>query len=137
VLWLKHVILATWEAEIRRVVIPGNAPRKVHKTPTQLKNLCMTSHLLSQLRWEVHSGPEYGGWRKQDPILKTARAKRVEHMGQVVQHLPCKYKALSSDFSTAKRKHSAQFTQTEIQEIRTRMDTYGVGCDGFAGLTRA
>jgi hypothetical protein len=37
-----------------------------------------------------------------DPIWKIAKAKMAGHMAQVVQHLPGKYKALSSSPNTAK-----------------------------------
>jgi hypothetical protein len=31
--WLMPVILATWEAEIRRTEVPGKPGKIVHKTP--------------------------------------------------------------------------------------------------------
>jgi hypothetical protein len=33
--WLKPLILATWEAEIRRISVQGHHGQKVHKTPPQ------------------------------------------------------------------------------------------------------
>jgi hypothetical protein len=32
-LWLTPVILAIWEAEIRRITVKGQSKRIVHKTP--------------------------------------------------------------------------------------------------------
>jgi hypothetical protein len=33
--WLKSVILAPWEAKIRKIVVRGQPRQKVHKTPSQ------------------------------------------------------------------------------------------------------
>jgi hypothetical protein len=37
--WLTSIILATWEAESRRILIQGQARQKVCKTPSQQKKL--------------------------------------------------------------------------------------------------
>jgi hypothetical protein len=43
-------------------------------------------------------------WTKmQNPIRKIARAKRAESMAQVLEHLPSKYKALSSNHPPKKK----------------------------------
>jgi predicted ATPase len=47
------IILAMWEAEIRRIVVPGHPgqkKKKVHKTPSQrIKSGCGGTHLSTQL----------------------------------------------------------------------------------------
>jgi hypothetical protein len=42
--------------------------------------------------------------KKLDPISKIARVKRVGGMTQAVEYLPSNHKALSSNFSTTKKK---------------------------------
>jgi uncharacterized protein YoxC len=42
--------------------------------------------------------------KKQDPISKITRVKRVGGMAQAVQHLSSKFKVLSSNFSNTKKK---------------------------------
>jgi hypothetical protein len=37
--WLIPVILATWEAKIERIVVPGQPRQKVCKTPSQQKEI--------------------------------------------------------------------------------------------------
>jgi hypothetical protein len=43
---------------------------------------------------------------KKDPILKITKIKRADGMTQVIEHLPSKCKALSSNFITTKKKKS-------------------------------
>jgi hypothetical protein len=60
---LMPIILATWEAEIRRLLVEGHSRQIVCETP----------------------------------IFKITRAKWTGGLAQVVQHLICKCKALSSN----------------------------------------
>jgi hypothetical protein len=49
-LWrLKSVILATWEVEIRRIMVQGQAGEKVLEIPSQPVAECSEVHLSSQL----------------------------------------------------------------------------------------
>jgi hypothetical protein len=50
--WLISVILATWEAEIRRITIWGQSRYKVYKTSSQPINTGLGVCLSSQLRQE-------------------------------------------------------------------------------------
>jgi hypothetical protein len=41
--------------------------------------------------------------KKRDPTSKITKAKRAGDRAQVVEHLPCKYKAVSSNLGAAKK----------------------------------
>jgi hypothetical protein len=64
------VILATWEAEIRRIMV-GCQP--------------------AQIVWETLA-------------QKISNTKKIGRMYQVIEHLPSKHEALSSNPSTTKKK---------------------------------
>jgi hypothetical protein len=51
--WLMPAILATWEAEIRRIMVQGQIGQKVHKTLSQLKVGCGGSCLSFQRQQEA------------------------------------------------------------------------------------
>jgi hypothetical protein len=42
--WLTLILIATWDSEIGRTVMPGQPGQKVCKNPSQQKNLGMVAH---------------------------------------------------------------------------------------------
>jgi uncharacterized protein (DUF4213/DUF364 family) len=60
--------------------------------------------------------------KKQDPISKITRVKRVGGMAQAVQHLSSKFKVLSSNFSnTKKKKKSDVLTYSSSERMVPQM----------------
>jgi hypothetical protein len=54
--WLTPVILATWEAQIEGMIVPGQSrqkKKKVYETPSQPIAGCGGVHLSSQLQQEA------------------------------------------------------------------------------------
>jgi hypothetical protein len=53
--WLTTIILATWEAEIQRTIIPGQHRQKFHKIPSQPvsghSGVCLSSQLCRKLKY--------------------------------------------------------------------------------------
>jgi hypothetical protein len=89
--WLTPVILATWEAEIRRVIVRGQPGLKVLKIPSSNK---------SWVRWRVPVTPvtwgstnrmitvQAGLGIKQDPISKVTNTKMSARVFKMVVDHP-------------------------------------------------
>jgi hypothetical protein len=101
------VILATWEAEIRRIT--GSRPawtKKLARPPpisTNKLGIVVHSYRPSYTggigrRISIQAGHGWGKLR--DSISKITKAKRAGGEAQVVEHLPSKHKILSSNSST-------------------------------------
>jgi hypothetical protein len=91
------VILATWEAENRRIVVPGWTGQK------SFGDLISMEKKLGIVAHACH--PSYPAWaKKRDPSSKITRAKRAGNVVQVVERLPSKHKAMSSNPSTTKKR---------------------------------
>jgi hypothetical protein len=54
--WFKSVILATWEAEIRRITVGGQSGQKVPKTSSQPTVGCSGMYLSFHLHGEAQIG---------------------------------------------------------------------------------
>jgi hypothetical protein len=54
--WLTPVILATWEAEISKIVVWGQPRQKFPKTPSQPIAGLTCAHMSSQAAWEAEIG---------------------------------------------------------------------------------
>jgi hypothetical protein len=78
-LWLKPIILATWEVEIGRIMIQGQPRQKVSKTPSQPMTGYGGTCLSFQLCWKAQVGRSWfqaDPGTKQEPISKIINAKK-------------------------------------------------------------
>jgi hypothetical protein len=103
--WLAPTIPATWEVEIRKILVGNQPQEKASKTLSQpIKAWYGSGHLSSQM-CERHKSEDHGkAWPGQkfgDPIQKITKAKRVMGVAQVVECLPSKCKALNLNPSTS------------------------------------
>jgi hypothetical protein len=77
-LWLKLLLLTTWEAEIRRIWAQGNSGKKFTRPPSQKMTGCGRTHLHSHCmeifkrRMEVHASTDV----KVRPSLKNIQCKK-------------------------------------------------------------
>jgi hypothetical protein len=100
--WLTAVILATWEAEIRRTLCGDQPRQKVHKTPISAnKKLGMVAHgchpkFMGSISRIVCSPGQPG--HKARPYSKN-KAQRAMGVAQVIEPLSSKLKAFSSNHS--------------------------------------
>jgi hypothetical protein len=74
--WLVvHVTLVTWEAETRRITVPGQPGQKISKTPSQPLTDCSGVCLSFQAMWEAEikrpAVPGQSGQNKQTNKQKT------------------------------------------------------------------
>jgi hypothetical protein len=92
------VILTTWETEIGRISVGGYPWQKVWETLSQQKKLGVMVHACHP---SYCRKCKFCPGKKQDPISKIANAKRLRGVAQVVEHLPSKHEASSSNPSTA------------------------------------
>jgi hypothetical protein len=76
-------------------------------TLSQQKKAGRSGMHLSSQQWQgilkKDCGPCWPG-QKQDPFSKVTRAKRAGHVTQVIELLPSKHEALSSNSSNSKKK---------------------------------
>jgi hypothetical protein len=77
--WLLPIILATQEAKIGRVAIPGKPRQKVYKTVSQPMAGHNSVHLLSQLHRRLRSG----GWWFQASLSKNIHEHHLSGKGWV------------------------------------------------------
>jgi hypothetical protein len=102
--WLTPAIPAIWEADIRRIEVLGQPRQKVCENLSQWKKRwvqwCTTviSAMVGTVKQE-----DQRSW-SQLPWVKISRAERAEGVAEVVEHLPSKHKALTSNPSTVKKK---------------------------------
>jgi ArsR family metal-binding transcriptional regulator len=90
------IILATWEAEIRRIMVQVQSRQKDRVTSIPMeKKLGMavhTCHPSNCGKCNVKDCSEFSLSKKKkcDPTSKITQAKRARGMAQVVEHLPNK-----------------------------------------------
>jgi hypothetical protein len=98
------IILATWKAEFKRIVVCGHLVREIMRPPSHPR----AGHAGACLSSKLHGRLKIGGSWSRPPWAKSEtlspKAKMDKGMAQVVAHLPIKCKALNSNSSTAKRK---------------------------------
>jgi hypothetical protein len=64
--WLTPVILATWEAEIRRIVVPGQTQEKSLRDPSQQKKLVYTCPLSYTRKHKIRGLRSRLAWTKSE-----------------------------------------------------------------------
>jgi hypothetical protein len=94
---------ATWVPEIGRLAVLGQLRKKKnHETPISMEKSWTWLHVChSSYRGKIVVQASLG--KKEAPISKTTRRKRIGSMVQARELLPSKCKALSSNTSTAKK----------------------------------
>jgi hypothetical protein len=88
------IIPATEEIEIGKVKVWGEPRQKVSETLNSTKNLDVVAHTCDPAMWEAYVGES---WSKASPFQKIIKPKKNMEVAQVVEHLPSKHKALSSN----------------------------------------
>jgi hypothetical protein len=97
------IILPTWEAKIRRIVVPGQFGQIVHETPSQGKKVGVMMCACHPRYGRKHKIIQASLGKMQDTIPKITRAKMARGMAEAVEYLPCKCEVLSSNSSPAKK----------------------------------
>jgi hypothetical protein len=105
---LKPVILATWEAVIKRITVQGQSTQKFHKSLSQptSQTWCRAPVILAiwaNTSWKIEVQADAS--IKQESVSKITRAKRAAGVAIVVEHLPSKHEALNSNPNIAKKKN--------------------------------
>jgi hypothetical protein len=113
--WCTPVILNTWEAEIGRILVPDPAWAKRLQDVISMGKGCVWCHLpvisatVGSLKQE-DCGPI--DMSKASPYLQNNQSKRAAGVTKVIEQLPSKRKALSSNSSTASLSLSLSLSQT-------------------------
>jgi hypothetical protein len=86
--WLTPVILATWQAEIRRIVVPGQPRQTFVRHNLSEKNLGVVVHACHPSDGGKHKIGELLSsalWVKSETISKITRSKRAGGLAQAIK----------------------------------------------------
>jgi hypothetical protein len=110
--WLIPVILATWEAKIQRVPVPGQTSKKVCKTPISIEKTeswawpaCHSNDSRDPIA-KIGGSQSRPTWAKSKTVSQITRAKRAGGGAKSIECLPSQWKALSSNSTTKKKSRS-------------------------------